>query len=145
MSLSSLLYSHCILTVKYWFNPRKCPTWLKNCWCDLKPYWIDYCSVKMLCSGPELNFFSCSTQLSMKFIILINVKMPTIVGILTFISMANTTSERLKAVLFFSLLVFISSCNFMLSIAEHEKMFITSVSVLFTVSLYNQAWNLTSS
>ena len=34
--------------------------------------------------------FSCSTQLSMKFIMLINVKMPTI-DILTFISMINTT------------------------------------------------------
>ena len=29
--------------------------------------------------------FLCSTQLSMKFILLINVKMPSIVGILTFI------------------------------------------------------------
>ena len=38
-----------------------------------------------------------STQLSTKFILLINVKMPTIVGILTFISMINTTSEILKA------------------------------------------------
>ena len=46
--------------------------------------------------------FSCSTQLSMLFIMLINVKMPTIVGILTFISMINTTSERLKARNFFS-------------------------------------------
>ena len=43
------------------------------------------------------NLFSCSTQLSMKFILLINVKMPTIVGILTFISMITTTSESLKA------------------------------------------------
>ena len=33
------------------------------------------------------------TQLSMKFFMLINVKMPTIVGILTFISKINTTSE----------------------------------------------------
>ena len=33
----------------------------------------------------------------MKFILLINVKMPTIVGVLTFLSMINTTSERLKA------------------------------------------------
>ena len=32
----------------------------------------------------------------MKFIILINVKIPTIVGILTFISMVNATSESLK-------------------------------------------------
>ena len=36
-----------------------------------------------------------------KLILLINVKMPTIVGILTFISMINTTSERLKARYFF--------------------------------------------
>ena len=41
--------------------------------------------------------FSCSTQLSMKFIMLINVKIPTIVGILTFISMINTTFDSLKA------------------------------------------------
>ena len=48
--------------------------------------------------GPEvIKLFSCSTQLSMKFIMLINVKMPTIVGILTFISIINTTSESLKA------------------------------------------------
>ena len=52
--------------------------------------------------GPEvIKLFLCSTQLSTKFILLINVKMPTIVGILTFISMINTTSERLKARKFF--------------------------------------------
>ena len=39
------------------------------------------------------KLFSCITQLSMYFIMLINVKMPTIVGILTFISMMNTTYE----------------------------------------------------
>ena len=49
-------------------------------------------------SGPEvIKLISWSTQLSTKFIMLINVKMPTIVGILTFISMINTTSERLVA------------------------------------------------
>ena len=42
--------------------------------------------------------FSSSTQLSMKCTLLINVKMTTI---LTFISMTNTTSERLKARNFF--------------------------------------------
>ena len=31
-----------------------------------------------------IKLFSCSTQLSMKFSLLINVKMPTVVGILTF-------------------------------------------------------------
>ena len=51
---------------------------------------------------PEvIKLFSFSTQRSTKFILLINVKMPTIVGILTFISMINTTSERLKARHFF--------------------------------------------
>ena len=53
-------------------------------------------------ASPEvIKLFQCSTQLSMKFILLINVKMPTIVGILTLISMINTTSEGLKAINFF--------------------------------------------
>ena len=49
-------------------------------------------SVKILirlckCAGPEVNkLFSCSTQLSMKFSLLINIKMPTTVGIFIFIS-----------------------------------------------------------
>ena len=38
-----------------------------------------------------------STELNMKLSMLINVKMPTIVGILTFISMINTTYGSLKA------------------------------------------------
>ena len=53
-------------------------------------------------SGPEvIRLFSCSTQLSMKFILLVNVKMQKIVGILTCISMINRTSERLKERNFF--------------------------------------------
>ena len=53
-------------------------------------------------SGPKvIKLFSCSTQMSTKFILLINVKMPTIVGILTFISKINAASERLKARNFF--------------------------------------------
>ena len=52
--------------------------------------------------GPEvIKLFSYSTQLSTKFILLINVKMPTIVGILTFISMIKTTFERFNARSFF--------------------------------------------
>ena len=47
--------------------------------------------------GPMVIKLFCSTQLSMKLIKLMNVKMPTIVGILTFISMINTTYESLKA------------------------------------------------
>ena len=64
-------------------------------------------------SGPEvIKLFPCSTELSTKFILLINVKMPTIVGVLTFISRINTTSQRLKArktSLFVGILVFKSS------------------------------------
>ena len=53
-------------------------------------------------TGPGvIKLFSYSTQLSTKFILLMNVKMPTIVCILTFISMVNTTSVRLKARNFF--------------------------------------------
>ena len=49
-------------------------------------------------AGPEvIKLFPCSTQLNTKLIQLINVKMPTIVGILTFISVINATSESLKA------------------------------------------------
>ena len=46
--------------------------------------------------GPEvIKVFSCSTE--HKFIMLINVKMPTIFGILTFMSLIKTISESLKA------------------------------------------------
>ena len=55
-----------------------------------------------LISGPKvIKLFPYSTQLSTKCILLINVKMQTIVGILTFISRINTISERLKAKNFF--------------------------------------------
>ena len=62
-------------------------------------------------SGPEvIKLFSYSTQLSTKLVLLINVKMPTILGILTLISMINTKSERLKvSSLFVDILVFMSS------------------------------------
>ena len=40
--------------------------------------------------GPEfIKLVSCSAQLSMKFFLLISVKMPTSVGILTFMSRQN--------------------------------------------------------
>ena len=49
-------------------------------------------------TGPEvITLFPCSSQLNTNFIQPINVKMPTIVGILTFISMINTSYESLKA------------------------------------------------
>ena len=53
-------------------------------------------------AGPKvIILFPFSTQLSTKFILLVNVKMPTIVGILTIISTINTTPARLKAINFF--------------------------------------------
>ena len=48
-----------------------------------------------------MKLLSCSTRFSMKLIMLKNVTMPTIVGILTFISVINTTSESLNANNFF--------------------------------------------
>ena len=50
-------------------------------------------------------------ELSINFILLRNVKMPTMGGILTLISIINATSERRKATtsLFVSILVFMSS------------------------------------
>ena len=59
-----------------------------------------------------VQHFSFLKQLKFhEFILLINVKMPTIVGILTFISMINTASESLKArkCFIFQHLVFMSS------------------------------------
>ena len=76
-------------------------------------------------TGPEvINVFSYSTQLSTKFSLLMKFKMPTIVGILTFISMLNTTSERLKARNFFICRYF--RFNEQLKFCAHEKSFITS-------------------
>ena len=44
--------------------------------------------------GPKvIKDFSCSTQLSMKFFLLLNVKMPTVVGILKFMGRKNSISR----------------------------------------------------
>ena len=46
---------------------------------------------RALVPGPKvIKLFSCSTQLSMKFFLLINVKMLTFFGILTFMSRKNS-------------------------------------------------------
>ena len=44
-----------------------------------------------------MQLLLCLTQMSMKIILLINIKMPRIFDILTFISRINTTPESLKA------------------------------------------------
>ena len=85
-------------------NPRICMTALQGSIEHRPRFWIfqHYFSALSRRTGPKvIKLFSCWTQMSTKFIPLINVKMPTIVGILTFISMINTTSERLKARNFF--------------------------------------------
>ena len=77
---------------------------------------------------PEvIKLFSCSSQLSTKFIPLINVKMLTIVGILTFISMINTTPERLKARNFFicRYFIFYEQLKFHAQLSWAWKSFIT--------------------
>ena len=69
-------------------------------------YWVSFAPYASLADGilanqgPRLKKISCSTQLSMNFFLLINVKMPTIVGILTFMSPKNSIlglSEPKKA------------------------------------------------
>ena len=62
-------------------------------------------------------FFSYSTQLHMDFIMLINIKRPTIVGILTIFNIINVISESWKErkSFFFCISVVASSLNVMLS------------------------------
>ena len=50
---------------------------------------------------------SCSTQLSMKFFLLINVKMPTNVGVLTFISRKNSILGLCELAKKLNLLIFL--------------------------------------
>ena len=53
--------------------------------------------------GHEVSkLFPCSTQLNTKFILFINVKMPTIVGILTFIRMINIPKRLIYILVFMS-------------------------------------------
>ena len=67
----------------------------------------------------------------MKFILRINIKISIIVGILTFISRINVTSEQEKTLIFGSL-VFVRSCNVVFSKVEHENGFIT-LGLIFTL------------
>ena len=69
--------------------------------------------------------------------------MPTIVDILTFISMINTTSERLKArqVFIFQHVSFMGCWNVMLSCVEHEK-FISAGSGAMLITYKNEICNL---
>ena len=74
--------------------------------------------------GPEfIKLFSCSTQLSVKYFLLINVKMLTVVGILTFMSGKSSIlglSEPKKSPIFIYFYTYER-----LKLLEHEKSFIT--------------------
>ena len=64
------------------------------------------------------NFFSYSTQLSMEFFLLINIKMPTIVGILIFISRKKfmlSSAVQEEILNYGYLIIFINRTNFILS------------------------------
>ena len=53
--------------------------------------WHEHLSSFRFSPRPEvIKLFSCSTQLSIKFFLLINIKMPIIVGILRFMSRKNS-------------------------------------------------------
>ena len=73
-----------------------------------------FCSLYKMFKTQFIKHFSCPTQMSMKFILLINVKMPITVGILTFKS----------------------RINFMLNSVEHESSFHSNYSITFMSSLY---------
>ena len=56
--------------------------------------WFDFDLISMHSIRPRgFKLFLCPTRLSLKFIPLINVKMPTIVGILLFVGMINTPRD----------------------------------------------------
>ena len=75
--------------------------------------------------GYKTFFMLNSTE---QFFLLINVKMPTIIDILTFMSEKNSIlglSEPKKAEVIY-IFILMSIYNFMLNSVEHEKSFITS-------------------
>ena len=55
-----------------------------------------------------IKLLSCSTQLSMKFFLRINVKMPTIVGILTFMSGKNSILDLSEPKKFLDIFILMS-------------------------------------
>ena len=79
-------------------------------------------------SGPEvIQLFSCSTQLSTKFQLLIKTKIPTkkflalSLSDVVFIMLINVKMPTIVGIV-----TFVSRINFVLSLVEYEKSFITS-------------------
>ena len=73
---------------------------MENCKKSLQRVYKEMHFIRIVNSAPEpevIKLFPSLTQMSTKFILLINVEVPTLVGILTCISMMGTTSKRPKA------------------------------------------------
>ena len=83
----------------------------------------------LLNPGPEvIKLSSCSIQLSMKFVLLINLKLLTvaILSCLTLLSMKISLLINMKMPTVIGIFKFISRDFYMLSWVEHAKSFITS-------------------
>ena len=112
----------------------KCPIYLKN---------------KSSLSTREIwpqgyTTFSCSTQVSMKIFLLINAKMPTIVGILAFISRKNSIlglleSKKLLFLAFLYLIAFKISCSSELSMKN--VIYPRGLDQHSTVHTYNRSYH----
>ena len=72
----------------------------------------------------------------MKFILLINIKMPTNVGILTLISRMNTTSENFKARKFFDFQHF----SFYEQLKFHSQLSLIDASMITDIQNKFQVW-----
>ena len=73
-----------------------------------------------------IKLFSCPTQLNMKFFLLLNVKMPTVVGILTFTSMKKIFFLiNVKMPTIVGILTFMSMKNSILGLSEPGKYLIS--------------------
>ena len=82
------------------------------------------CGVRSLNHGFEvIKHSSCSTQWSMKFILLINVKMPMIDGILTF--MSRMLSVKIPSIV--GILTFIISINTTAESFKARKIFFSNI------------------
>ena len=87
------------------------------------------CQLNHLDPGPEvIKLFSCSTHLSMKFQLLINLncwKIPTFLAFkLSDVAFSMLINVKMPTIV--GILTFMSMINFVLSWVEHEKSFIAS-------------------
>ena len=83
-----------------------------------------------------IKLFLCSTQLSMKLILLINVKMPIFVGILTFMNVGILTFMNVGILTFMNvgILTFMSKINYWLFWFKPEISMNFGYSVFMSIS-----------